>query len=94
MFAAKGLSLKFPAGAMNRSPLAGKKRKNHPEHALQQPTPSRTKRDNTSRTFKDTTPRSSEFQQVEVSLVITLPPMFIGNPRSGIQDMLDSMLMQ
>jgi len=94
MFVAKGLSLKFPAEAMDRSPLAGKKRKNPPEHAPQQPTPKRTKRDNKTRTFNDTTPRSSEFQQVEASLDITLPPMFIGNPRSGIQDMLDSMLMQ
>lgn len=94
MFVAKRLSLKFPAEAMNRSPLAGKKRKNPLEHALQQPTPSRTKRANKPHTFKGTTPHSSEFQQIQVSLDITLPPMFTKTPRSGVLDMLDSMLMQ
>jgi len=82
---------------MDRSRLAGKKRKNPPEHAPQQPTPKRSKRDkrdNKPRALEDTQLRSLEFRQVEASLEITLPPMFIGDPLNGIQDMLDSMLMQ
>jgi hypothetical protein len=79
---------------MDRSRLAGKKRKNPPEDAPQHTTPKRVKRVNKPRALDDTQLRSSEFRQVEASLVITLPPMFIGNPLNGIQDMLDSMLMQ
>ena len=88
------LTLKFPEAAMDHSRLAGKKRKNPPEHAAQPPTPNRSKRDNKLRALDDTQPGSSEFRQVEASLDITLPPMFIGNPLNGIQDMLDSMLMR
>lgn len=79
---------------MDHSRLAGKKRKNPPEHAPQQPTPKRSKRHNKPRALDDTQLRSFEFRQVEASLEITLPPMSIGNPLNGIQDMLDSMLMQ
>jgi len=88
------LTLKFLEETMDRGVLAGKKRKNPPEHALQQPVPKRSKRDNRPRAVDDTQLRSSEFRQVEASLDITLPPIFIGNPLNGIQDMLDSMLMQ
>lgn len=79
---------------MDHSRLPGKKRKIHPEHAPQQPTPKRSKRDRKLRALDDTQPLSSEFRQIEASLDITLPPMFIGDPLNGIQDMLDSMLMQ
>lgn len=88
------LTLKFPEAAMDHSRLAGKKRKNPPEHTPPQPTPTKSKRDNKLRALDDIQPRSSEFRQIEASLDITLPPMFIGNPLNGIQDMLDSMLMR
>lgn len=88
------LTAKIPVEGMDRSPLAGKKRKNPPEHAPQQPTPKKSKKDNEPFALDDERHRSSEIREVEASLDITLPPNFIGNSQMGIQGMLDSMLMQ
>ncbi|KAF8161045.1 hypothetical protein B0H34DRAFT_699182 [Crassisporium funariophilum] len=36
----------------------------------------------------------SDFQVVKASLVISVPPIFAANPRAGIEEMLDSMIMR
>lgn len=36
----------------------------------------------------------SEFRLVNASLVVSIPPVFAGNPRAGVEEMLDSMIMR
>ena len=35
-----------------------------------------------------------EFHAVRASLVLPLPPTFVSNPKAGVQEMLDSMVMR
>jgi hypothetical protein len=37
---------------------------------------------------------SGEFKVVNASLVVSIPPVFAGNPRAGVEEMLDSMVMR
>lgn len=37
---------------------------------------------------------SSEFKVVHASLVVSVPPVFASNPRAGVEEMLDSMVMR
>lgn len=36
----------------------------------------------------------SEFRVVNASLVVSISPVFAGNPRAGVEEMLDSMIMR
>jgi DNA-directed RNA polymerase I subunit RPA43 len=36
----------------------------------------------------------SEFRVVNASLVVSIPPVFASNPRAGVEEMLDSMVMR
>jgi len=36
----------------------------------------------------------SEFNVVHASLIVSIPPVFASNPRAGVEEMLDSMLMR
>jgi DNA-directed RNA polymerase I subunit RPA43 len=36
----------------------------------------------------------SEFRLVNASLVVSIPPVFANNPRAGVEEMLDSMVMR
>ena len=36
----------------------------------------------------------SQFQVATTSLVLSVPPIFAGNPRGGVEEMLDSMIMR
>lgn len=36
----------------------------------------------------------SEFRVVKSSLVLSVPPVFAANPRAGVEEMLDSMIMR
>lgn len=36
----------------------------------------------------------TEFQIIKASLVVSIPPVFAGNPRTGVEEMLDSMIMR
>ena len=36
----------------------------------------------------------AEFQVVQASLVVSVPPIFANNPHAGVQEMLDSMIMR
>jgi DNA-directed RNA polymerase I subunit RPA43 len=36
----------------------------------------------------------SEFRLVNASLVVSIPPVFASNPRAGVEEMLDSMVMR
>ncbi|KAF8993697.1 hypothetical protein BDQ17DRAFT_1252550 [Cyathus striatus] len=38
--------------------------------------------------------RDKQFNTIHASLVISIPPVFAGNPASGVQEMLDSMVMR
>jgi DNA-directed RNA polymerase I subunit RPA43 len=35
-----------------------------------------------------------EFQVVRASLVLSVPPIFAANPRAGVEELLDSMIMR
>jgi len=35
-----------------------------------------------------------EFQVVKASLVLSVPPIFAANPRAGVEELLDSMIMR
>jgi DNA-directed RNA polymerase I subunit RPA43 len=35
-----------------------------------------------------------EFQVVNASLVLSVPPIFAANPRAGVEELLDSMIMR
>lgn len=35
-----------------------------------------------------------EFQVVKASLVLSVPPVFAANPRAGVEELLDSMIMR
>lgn len=36
----------------------------------------------------------NQFQVATTSLVLSVPPIFAGNPRGGVEEMLDSMIMR
>jgi DNA-directed RNA polymerase I subunit RPA43 len=38
--------------------------------------------------------RDREFQLVTSSMVVSVPPVFAGNPRAGVEEMLDSLIMR
>lgn len=38
--------------------------------------------------------RETEFQVVKASLVVSIPPIFTSDPRAGVEEMLDSMVMR
>jgi DNA-directed RNA polymerase I subunit RPA43 len=38
--------------------------------------------------------RDTEFHVVKASLVVSIPPIFASNPRAGVEEMLDSMVMR
>lgn len=38
--------------------------------------------------------RDTEFHVVKASLVLSIPPIFASNPRTGVEEMLDSMVMR
>ena len=38
--------------------------------------------------------RDTEFHVVEASLVVSIPPVFASNPKVGVEEMLDSMIMR
>lgn len=40
------------------------------------------------------TDAEAEFQVVQASLVVSVPPMFASNPHAGVEEMLDSMIMR
>lgn len=45
--------------------------------------------------YQDTTARDhGEFQVVKSSLVVSIPPIYASNPKQGVQEMLDGMLMR
>jgi DNA-directed RNA polymerase I subunit RPA43 len=46
------------------------------------------------RTKNEAKPRDTEFHVVKASLVLSIPPIFAGNPRAGVEEMLDSMVMR
>jgi hypothetical protein len=39
-------------------------------------------------------PNDSQFQVATTSLVLSVPPIFAGNPRGGVEEILDSMIMR
>lgn len=39
-------------------------------------------------------PRDTQFHVVKTSLVLSIPPIFASNPRTGVEEMLDSMVMR
>ena len=39
-------------------------------------------------------PNDNQFQVITTSLVLSVPPMFAGNPRGGVEEILDSMIMR
>lgn len=43
---------------------------------------------------KGKAPDSTEFYVVRTSLVVSVAPTFAGNPRAGIEEILDSMVMR
>lgn len=36
----------------------------------------------------------SEFRVIKASLIVSIPPIFASNPRAGVEELLDSMLMR
>ncbi|GLB37135.1 putative SHS2 domain found in N terminus of Rpb7p/Rpc25p/MJ0397 [Lyophyllum shimeji] len=38
--------------------------------------------------------KDTEFHVVKTSLIVSIPPVFAGNPRAGVEEMLDSMVMR
>lgn len=38
--------------------------------------------------------KATEFQVINASLVVSVPPVFASDPRAGVQEMLDSMVMR
>ncbi|KAF8973323.1 hypothetical protein BDZ97DRAFT_1780820 [Flammula alnicola] len=47
-----------------------------------------------SKKLKETHASDGEFQVVKASLVVSVPPVFAANPRAGVDEMLDSMIMR
>jgi len=43
---------------------------------------------------KHTANEESEFMLVRASLMVSIPPIFSSNPRAGVEEMLDSMVMR
>jgi len=44
--------------------------------------------------LKESSEDDSDFRVVNASLVLSVPPVFAANPRAGVQEMLDSMVMK
>jgi DNA-directed RNA polymerase I subunit RPA43 len=44
--------------------------------------------------IKENDPSDGEFQVVKASLVLSVPPIFAANPRAGVEELLDSMIMR
>lgn len=44
--------------------------------------------------LKDAHPSDAEFQVVRAALALSVPPVFAANPRAGVEEMLDSMIMR
>ncbi len=44
--------------------------------------------------LKESSEDRSDFRVVNASLVLSVPPVFAANPRAGVQEMLDSMVMR
>ena len=44
--------------------------------------------------LKESSEDRSDFCVVNASLVLSVPPVFAANPRAGVQEMLDSMVMR
>lgn len=52
------------------------------------------KKDKGKKLDKGKSKASGEFKVVKASLVVSIPPVFAGNARAGVEEMLDSMVMR
>ncbi|KAG6821007.1 hypothetical protein H0H93_008636 [Arthromyces matolae] len=73
------------------------KKRKQAEHEIGQKTTKKSKKEKPDRKDKgkthSTTP-TTEFHVVRTSLVVSIPPAFSGNPRGGVEELLDSMVMK
>ncbi|KAG7446366.1 uncharacterized protein BT62DRAFT_114992 [Guyanagaster necrorhizus] len=87
----------LPHSPMSSSTISQKKRKNTSPAPGGLPV-KKTKRDNdyANKKTKDKKGkgRESDFHVVQASLVLSIPPKFADNPKSGVNEMLDSMVMR
>jgi len=44
--------------------------------------------------IKENHSSDGDFQVVKASLVLSVPPIFAANPRAGVEELLDSMIMR
>jgi hypothetical protein len=44
--------------------------------------------------WTDKMPNDNQFHVATTSLVLSVPPIFAGNPRGGVEEILDSMVMR
>lgn len=65
--------------------MSPSKRKGALSNVASQPPAKRVKEDHSS---------DGEFQVVRAALTLSVPPVFAANPRAGIEEMLDSMIMR
>ena len=77
-----------------------KKRKQQSDDPIPGPSPKKIKRDKKLKKSslgvakKDRKTRHYEFNLVRASLDVSLAPVFMSNPRAGVEEMLDSMVMR